>query len=365
MLSKLGIHGILPGKTVGLAAEMSAAGKPLATVKAVADPGWLADVKSVSPSTVTLGRFLHGYVGNIDVEGPPIQAWRNNLSELARLILYEELFPLWSRHRDYVDYWEVTNELDPPGVDGHVLYAEFFQHIINIAQQEGYKVSAFSYSMGVPEQSEIDAIINMGIFTALRDGGHSLSLHEYSPVDPWNTFSWLMGRFTWWLNDPVVRQVPIFITEAQVGENLLTISPDRWIQGLEWYDNLLKSYPNVIGAHLFTLGSAGTWKEFDFDHLVPHFKTYLLSQESSERRYERTVHVLPDQPSSDLVQHVSTIVYNDKSTFSYSYDDAGLNHPNLTKRTAILWNIPSEDRASYIEFYARYYPGVILLFKEL
>jgi len=164
-------------------AKMLAAGYGLTGVKGCATLGVLGDVKGLDPDIVTLGRYIDGSLPGVDVECPDING---DLKAEARTVM-DSLLPLWEQHREYVDIWEVTNELDPVGVDGHRRFAEFFHYILDIAEAEGYRIAALSYSMGVPEYPEMAAVAATGLLARLKAGRHGMSLHEYAdPMDgPW------------------------------------------------------------------------------------------------------------------------------------------------------------------------------------
>ena len=68
--SKLGVHSILRHNTPEDARTLVDNGTRYAVVKAVNDLGWLADVKSKSPDTVTIGRIAHSLEGCEGVNDP-------------------------------------------------------------------------------------------------------------------------------------------------------------------------------------------------------------------------------------------------------------------------------------------------------
>jgi hypothetical protein len=114
--SKLGIHGILSGETFQILQQLKDSDARMTTVKAVAGVGWLREIKLVDRDIVTVGRFLEGTSDDIDVEGPPLDG---DIAATARKVM-ASILPRWEPHRTYVDYWEIINEQDPPGVDGHL-----------------------------------------------------------------------------------------------------------------------------------------------------------------------------------------------------------------------------------------------------
>jgi hypothetical protein len=71
-------------------------------------------------------------------------------------------------------------ENDPPSTEGHVWLAQFFIETMNIAEDNGYKLALFSYSVGVPRWCEWEAIVETRVFGRAKEGGHVLALHEYN-----------------------------------------------------------------------------------------------------------------------------------------------------------------------------------------
>ncbi|TFG65550.1 MAG: hypothetical protein E4H27_10750 [Anaerolineales bacterium] len=288
MPSKLGIHGILPGETFQIMRQLETAGARMATVKAVADVGWLREVKTADPEVKTMGRFLEGVSHDVDVEGPQLYG---DIAKSARQVM-DSILPKWEPHRSYVDYWEIINEQDPPGVDGHLRLTEFMLYCIEIAEREGYKLALFSYSMGVPEWEEMEAITSTGIFGKAKAGGHVLSLHEYAyPMKKWYgeplpgrpTYADrgpLACRYRWWYEDFLIPRnevVPLYITEANLNWSMPSVTAQEWIDGIAWYDSELRKDYYVVGAHLFTLGSAGSWPQFDFARFLPEMIAHMVS----------------------------------------------------------------------------------------
>ncbi len=73
--------------------------------------------------------------------------------------------------------------------------------------------------------------------------------------------------------------------------------------------------------------------------------------------YESTMLVLPQTATPDQLHEVLTLAFPDRRTFGFSHDDAG----NLNG-TAVLYNIPDEERTAYLGFYAARYPTVVVKF---
>ncbi len=293
MPSKLGIHAIMPGETPAVIRQLLAAGTHVPTVKAVVSIGWLKDVKDLDPEIVTVGRFMRGTDPRVNVEGPELTG---DLKKSAQKVM-STLLPRWEQHRDYVDYWEIINEQDPIGPDGHRQLAEFMMHCMDIAGREGYHLALFSYSMGVPEWDEMKAVVETGVFGQAKAGGHALSLHEYAdPMDCWYgeplpgrpafpNRGPLACRYRWWYEDFLIPRdevIPLFLTEANVAKDLPLLSQQEWIEQMRWYDARLREDYYVVGAHLFTLGSAGSWDNFDYGRFLPALVAHAVSLKATE-----------------------------------------------------------------------------------
>jgi hypothetical protein len=252
--------------------------------------GYLSIVKDVSPETVRVARIVNSTCGEgIEPIGTP------RLGAEWKMSCF---MPFWAPNREYVDYWEVLNETDPPGVDGHRWLAEFYIECMEIADQNGYKLAIFSYSVGVPEWEEWEAIVETGVFQRAKDGGHILSLHEYN----WPNIDryWgaplpgrpagldrgvLTGRYRHLYEDfliPRNQVVPLVITEAGydpsvVGQGWDADWQDRYVSEMAWYDDKMREDDYVIGCALFTLGGIAQWQDWDFTEVLPELRDYIIS----------------------------------------------------------------------------------------
>lgn len=396
MPSKLGIHGIMPGETLNVIQQLKTRGIGMATVKAVASIGWLKDVKDLDPNIITLGRLMQGVDPSVNVEGPELYG---NLRESARKVM-DSLLPAWETHRDYVDYWEIVNEQDPSGPDGHRRLADLMAFCIDIAEREGYRLALFSYSMGVPEWDEIQAVVETGVFGKAKAGGHALSLHEYAyPMDKWfgeplpgrptyPTRGPLACRYRWWYEDFLIPRnevVPLFLTEVNVARDLPLLSEQEWGRQMAWYDARLREDYYVVGAHLFTLGSAGSWDNYDFGHLLPELVRRMEAIKDTENpawprpdippegpvtptppveatpcqprvAYHRHYLLLPQTATWSWLAACRRYWETFKVTLGFSADDAAFG-PGLTERAITVIN-PSAWQDDLKVFLDTYYPGV-------
>lgn len=288
-VSKLGLHTIKPNHAFPFVRSVTDAGATVKLVKALGGVGLLREVKSVSPETITVGRAAR--TENIATQGAP--------TARAQQLMAEHI-PVWEGERDFVDYWEVLNEPDPSGPEGHTWLARFYIAAMEIAETNGYKLALFSYSTGVPEWNEWAAIVETGIFARAKAGGHILALHEYD----WPTLRDNFGgsipgqpayepdrgvlavRYRHLYRDFLIPRdevIPLAITECGLDTGVTGGEMDpywerRWLKEMAWYDSKLVEDDYVLGAAIFTLGGSGDWHEFDYEDLLPDLRAYLLTQ---------------------------------------------------------------------------------------
>jgi hypothetical protein len=287
--SKLGVHTIRPDGATDIVRQVSDAGAHVALVKGVDDLGYLRLVKEMSPETTRVARRQIPDYSGIDARGNPVSKAQGYMARHMAL---------WEPDRAIVDYWEVLNEPDPPGVAGHRWLGEFYAACMEIADEQGYKLAIFSYSVGVPEWEEWDAIVETEVFRQAKDGGHILSLHEYNW--PYVDLGWgaplpgrpsgfdrgiLTGRYRHLYEDfliPRNQVVPLAITEAGydpsvVGQGWDDDWKDRYVSEMAWYDEKLRQDEYVIGCALFTLGGVAQWQKWDYSELLPELAQHIIS----------------------------------------------------------------------------------------
>ncbi|RLI52508.1 MAG: hypothetical protein DRO87_13095, partial [Candidatus Thorarchaeota archaeon] len=393
--SKLGVHTLDLADVPDLMLQA-----PVVTVKCLDPCTPLIDVEIINPGTITVARFMHGADSGVDVEGPDLNG---DIEKEANRVM-NSLLPLWRSVRDEaeaegveIDYWEICNELDPVGIEGHVRFAEFFKYCMPIAEAEGFKLLLFSYSLGVPEWEEWAAIVETGVFAQAKAGGHALSLHEYAyPIDKW----WgeplpgqpaypdrgpLACRYRWLYRDFLIPRdevVGLFITEVNLAlgkgadQGLNLVTGQEWISQMEWYDTRLREDYYVIGAHLFTLTNVPAWEEYDFSRFFPQLITYLnnvaeepnaLPPETKPVEppevllpripYERTYLLLPPSAGIEWFFAVgrSGMWEEWRVTVGGSADDAGIGLKDYRRVIAVN---PDGWPTDLKEFFDTYYPGI-------
>lgn len=285
--SKLGLHTIRPNNATGFVRDVHDAGACVALVKAVDWFGFLRDVKTISPETITIARWSSEQW--VEASGDPAE-------KAAQLM--EAHMPWWAYEKDVVDYWEVLNEVDPPAVEGHVWLAQFYIEAMNIADANGYKLAIFSYSVGVPEWEEWEAIVETGVFARAKETGHILALHEYNypvmsrwwgeplPGHPaYPDRGSLSGRYRHLYRDFLIPRdevIPLAITEGGLDPVLAEPGmPGNWldwfVEEMAWYDDRLREDDYAIGIAMFTIGGIGAWEAYDYEELLPDFYDHIVA----------------------------------------------------------------------------------------
>ncbi len=286
--SKLGLHTIKPDGAFPFVKAVREAGAHVALVKALGGLGLLREVKAVSPETITVGRV--GDVQTVEVQGDP--------AETAGWVM-ETHMARWVEERDVTDYWEVLNEVDPAGVEGHLWLARFYLRALEMAEAQGFKLALFSYSTGVPEMDEWAAIVETGIFARARQGGHILALHEYGwpradagwgaglagqkVTDPDRGI--LMGRYRHLYRDFLIPRdevIPLAITECGLDSTVvgqpMSALPADFLEQMKWYDDVLTADEYVLGGALFTLGGDEGWGAFNVGPFLPELQAYIIQR---------------------------------------------------------------------------------------
>ena len=293
--SKLGLHVIQNNSP--LIMEFVRQARP-AVIKAVGDLGWLSEVKTVSPETVTVGRLM---ADSQDLVGDPKEAARDFVAEQLPDYLLNP----------GVDYWEGWNEPDPD--QDMNWYAAFEAERVRLLSNYGFRAAVGGFSAGVPEYSQFFHFLP-AVEAAMRHGG-ILSLHEYAAP----TYDYLYGdplpglptypdrgplalRYRWWYEDILIPRgtiVPLVISEAGIDgivmsgerpgptglgwrdfvdywEDLgLGSGTEAYLNQLAWYDFQVQADSYVIGFTLFTAGGGSTWRSYEVNMILPDLTNYV------------------------------------------------------------------------------------------
>ena len=277
-----------------------------AVIKAIDDLGFLAEVKQVSPTTVTVARLEETANGPSRMEGDPLQAARAYVA--ANLETY--------RQNPSVDYWEGWNE---PVVRGRVeWFAAFEAERVRVMATHGLRAAVGAFSTGVPEWDEF-AFLLPAIEAAQQHEG-ILTLHEYdAPTLDRSAGAGLPGhpnypdrgalalRYRWWYEDYLIPRglvIPLVISEVGV-DGLVGGQPgpkgrgwqdfagfwiaqglgrdgiDAYLAQLSWYDDELQKDEYVLGCAIFTAGAmSDDWRSYDITGILRHIATFVVAPQA-------------------------------------------------------------------------------------
>ena len=264
-----------------------------AVVVAVGDLGWLADVKRVSPETVTIGRFLEG---DQTFEGDPQERAREFVEANAARYLANS----------GVDYWMGWNEPIIDDVWQMAWYASFEAERTVAMAELGLKVAVGNFSVGTPEVEEFEAFLPA--LAVAREYGGIFAVHEYSAptlqegvgagipgLEAMEGCGALTLRFRYWYEHyllPNDMVLPLVVTELGIDGGVLRaedLSLMGWrdfhkdiskpldsenfrayLEQLSWYDDEMRRDPYVLGFAVFNVGdSGGKWSTFDVTDMLP------------------------------------------------------------------------------------------------
>lgn len=263
--SKLSGHGIGESGLYDLLAELAYQGAPLPFVKLYAPtPDQLpavANLKALSPTTRFVARLGAVPGSGVNIEGPDFNS--NPAAYMAVMLPVMAANPA-------VDYWELWNEQDPPGEDGHVRMAEFAIGCMEIARAAGFKLAVMSYSTGVPELEEWAAIYDQtDFFETCIDGGHILSLHAYCQTSDPDSVQWQLMRIATLyerLLIPAGLVVPCLLTEYGVQNSLDGWTAPELVAEYAVIDAMVSAWFYCLGLCLFTFGGqSGGWPWYNHD----------------------------------------------------------------------------------------------------
>lgn len=270
-------------------------------VKGVGDVSYMAEVKALSPTTVTVARPQGG---DPTMDEDPIQAARDYV---ARHLAYY-------RDNPGVDYWEGLNE---PNAGDHIEWlAAFEAERVRVMAQHGLRAAVGAFSTGVPEWEDFRTFLP-AVEAAYRHGG-ILTLHEYDAptmqrsvgmalpgMSARSDSGTLLLRYRWWYEDllrPRGIVVPLVISEAGVDggipnrpgprglgwrdftgywgdQGLGTDGVRMYLDQLAWYDAELRRDDYVVGCAIFTAGAMGSdWASFDVTDILRDIGAYMVAE---------------------------------------------------------------------------------------
>ncbi len=386
--SKLGIHAIVPGETIPYLRRLLENGSRFPVIKAVDNLSLLADVKILSPQTITIGRVTSSIEAAPNIMGADLNQIADSLVQLVlnKIVVSPEL-----QGGRVVDYWEICNEPAPPGVAGYRRLAELMMLCMQKAERYGLKLGIFAFNAGTPEWAEMIAMVETGVFGRACQGGHILTLHEGTfhdwPIDHW----WghqipgspvvagagalcFRYRYLYHLLKMRGEVIPLVVSEfypVRAGGPYTGYPPEEVTRRVAWYDaEASKDYYHWAFCP-FTVGPSPGWEHCDYAYAYPNLLNHMIAVRNRgnarpepaiphglpREQYPRTYVLLHPGAGKEWVEAILSSGAWDRYrwTIGGSADDAGIGALNV--RTVIAVN-PALWPGDLAAFFQTHYPGI-------
>lgn len=391
--SDVGIHYLTTGGTLHFQEALASEGARFKVVKGVSDWGALKEFKRRDPGVITVGRVHSDLEGVGGVNDPNADIWALAQGLVGKVLGQINQDP---ELRDAVDYWEICNEPLGGGspTDAYERLGRVMASAMTIAEQHGLKLGIFAFNAGTPEWADMRAIVETGVFSVAKLGGHILTLHEgqlsAGPVDagmgdlipgapsvPEGAGSMnFRFKYLYSLLEARDEVIPLFVSEWYPGGDRADIQDivSRYI----WYDKSARPLPYFLGFAGFTCGAAYGWEGSDQEPYYPGVMQYMVSVKDElnwgpgpdpcecrgapRDQYERTYVLLPPGAGLTWMNSVTAATWDSKRwTVGNSADDAGIGDLDVRQIVAVnpdAWGAGTDGRG-LLGFLQEHYPGVV------
>jgi hypothetical protein len=182
------------------------------------------------------------------------------------------------------------------------------------------RLALFSFNAGTPEWVDMTAIVDTGVFSRAKAGGHILALHEgvfgNDPIDNgWNIHfvdengnpinqdtgivapgGWIPGapvvegagpmsfryRFLYHLLKERDEVVPLFVSEFYAGGGYDPVNLPDVVGRMQWYDREMRHDDFALGFGPFTLGPTSQWVGQNYEFAYPTLIAYMIDVVESQ-----------------------------------------------------------------------------------
>lgn len=270
------------------------------------DPNFVAEMKSISPNTLIVGRMDVPQVNLVEMTDPRAAA-----QAFADLLLPIATEP---RRLANIDAWEAFNEPIAGNPDEMARLGEFEAYRTEIFANAGVRSCVGNFSAGMPPL-EWWPQFRPAIEAAIKHKGY-LGLHEYSaptmqfgtPQDPlgWAVNpaeeGWITLRYRKVYRgylQPNKLEIPILLTEVGIdgllqnrpgpegkgwtyfgdywaGLGMGSDTPGNYIEQLAWYDAHLMADDYILGSAIFAAAASPGWESYEvLGETFPFLHQYL------------------------------------------------------------------------------------------
>lgn len=181
--AKIGLHVERPNQARLWLDEVKKRGARPAFVFSISHPGLGFDVRAVFGTAVPMiTRFYTPWWDSAHGVETWSDAQIHQLAGAAVQYIFDHTNP---DERAVNDYYAVLNEADPLGADlgpaadyAWFRFGVYLRYVAEEATRRGIKILTPGTNFGTPEWSQMQALIDSGVFQALQGGGHGWLLHE-------------------------------------------------------------------------------------------------------------------------------------------------------------------------------------------
>lgn len=382
--SKLHPHALGEGGTYDVVRTLSAQGYQLPFLKFVASrpkdlPG-IRTLKALAPKTRIIARLIENADNTVNLQGPAFDG------DPAQYMA--EFLPSMREYRDVIEYWELWNEQDPPTIAGHVQMARFAIACMDIAAREGIKLALLSYSTGVPEPEEWQAIWDKtDFFQRAKAGGHILSLHAYSRTADADATRFHLLRPTWLYETLLIPNncvVPFVHTEYSIDDDIRNWDTAELMAEYVKADELLGGLWYCLGASVFTFGLG--WEMYNHNTRWQPFADLVFAARNRQNALPPATSTEPEEPP--IEQYDRYVIMADPTIMNAAQLDMAYHRGRAEGRTVTpSWQdavpyahdrpaewrtntvdggpLPEAERERYREWVAARDPETVLVFDEV
>jgi len=369
----------------------------------------LRDAKIANPEVKTVFRKWwsnnQGYSGFSDNPEGAKQAARNYFDSFIDGTWEQQ--ELW-QYVDYVKEWNEYIATSQPEAERQDIIA--WLTAVNAVWNEEYRGTSKVGGRDIPLVCCSVAIgndIDPRYAKVVYEHNNVMSYHNYTRFnngvrDP---LDWRYHSGRWTYLDDMFKSTGIYLRwlmteggpyhgvhEGWRHEQVLNGDLNRYLQEcLQYQIDKITEWNNgngnrFLGGVLFTSGGSSEWSDYELDSyewekISEFISDYNLSEPTEPPiepppteppiddglprvQYSRVVYVAHEDATEEEWLEICRLAYNDKRrSVGFSYDDAGIG--KLDDKTAVLFNIPENDKDEFAGWYTEHYPATRLVFQEI
>jgi hypothetical protein len=273
------------------------------------------------------------------------------------------------------DFYTVLNEPAANDASKMPVYAAYQLRMMELAEEDDFDLCILNLAGGTPGDFSLWEQHYVPVIERAATARHIYGRHAYGgnlvPIDG-NTGRPMQEAL--YLEDHNIN-CGIAITECGFNGGYGFVGVDEFVTQSASYERILRTYPNIIGACMWTLGD---WNGANFQSASIPLAEYMTANPTEPWNpdedpqedpckgkpridYPRTYNVIPVTATIERATQIFMERWAaSKESCGGSYDDAGIGA--LTRITANLWDIPPADRQEFKNFYEKFYPGVDVVF---